>query len=95
MLEVTLSELESSTLARIHAATSPEQLEPVRIEVLGRKGTLAAISKDMGKLTAEQKASIGKLLNSAKLLALGWKPEVTLSAGLASTYAWYQNTHTA
>jgi phenylalanyl-tRNA synthetase alpha chain len=66
MLEATLSELEASTLARIHAATAPDQLEPVRIEVLGRKGTLAAISKDMGKLSPDERARVGKLLNSAK-----------------------------
>lgn len=66
MLEATLSELEASTLARIHAASAAEQLEPVRIEVLGRKGTLAAISKDMGKLAPEDRARVGKLLNAAK-----------------------------
>ena len=36
-----------------------------------------------------------KLLNSAKVLALGWKPEVSLSAGLAGTYTWYQAFTTA
>lgn len=66
MLEATLSELEASTLARIHAAARPDELEPVRIEVLGRKGTLAAISKDMGKLQPGERARIGKLLNAAK-----------------------------
>jgi|HigsolmetaAR201D_1030396.scaffolds.fasta_scaffold10258_4 phenylalanyl-tRNA synthetase, alpha subunit len=66
MLESTLSELEASALARINAATSPDQLEPVRIEVLGRKGALAQISKDMGKLAPEERARVGKLLNAAK-----------------------------
>jgi len=66
MLEQTLQELAQSTQARIAAADTPEALEAVRVEVLGRKGSLANISKDMGKLTPEQKASIGKLLNGAK-----------------------------
>ncbi len=66
MLEKTLQELAQSTEARIAAAETPDALEAVRVEVLGRKGTLAGISKDMGKLTPEQKASIGKLLNAAK-----------------------------
>ena len=52
MLEQHLSELHSGALARIAAAASPEQLEAVRVEVLGRKGTLAQISKEMGKLAA-------------------------------------------
>jgi GDP-L-fucose synthase len=30
-----------------------------------------------------------KLLDNSRLLALGWKPEVTLKEGIAGTYAWY------
>jgi phenylalanyl-tRNA synthetase alpha chain len=66
MLEDQLSELQASARERIEIAATPEALETVRIEVLGRKGTLAAISKDMSKLTPEERASVGKLLNSAK-----------------------------
>jgi phenylalanyl-tRNA synthetase alpha chain len=66
MLEDQLSQLQASARERIEIAENPEALEAVRIEVLGRKGTLAAISKDMGKLTPEERASVGKLLNSAK-----------------------------
>ena len=66
MLEQTLSELARSALARIVQAETPEALEAVRVEVLGRKGTLANISKEMGKLSPEQRTSIGKLLNGAK-----------------------------
>ncbi|MGA2575432.1 MAG: phenylalanine--tRNA ligase subunit alpha, partial [Bryobacteraceae bacterium] len=66
MLEQQLSDLESAALARIHAARSPQDLEAVRIEVLGRKGALTQVSKDMGKLAPEDRARIGKLLNAAK-----------------------------
>ncbi len=66
MLEQSLAALESDALARIQAARSPEELEPVRIEVLGRKGNLAQVSKEMGRLPAEERAAVGKLLNAAK-----------------------------
>ncbi len=66
MLEQQLSELRSGALARITAAGAPEQLEPVRIDVLGRKGALARISKELGKLAPEERARAGKLLNAAK-----------------------------
>ena len=66
MLEQQLSDLESAALARIAAARAPQDLEPVRIEILGRKGSLAQVSKDMGKLAPEDRARIGKLLNAAK-----------------------------
>lgn len=66
MLEFTLSELESSARARITSAGSPEELELVRVEALGRKGSLAQISKEMGKIAPEERARIGKLLNGVK-----------------------------
>ncbi|MCU1261692.1 MAG: phenylalanyl-tRNA synthetase, alpha subunit [Bryobacterales bacterium] len=66
MIEGSLAELQANALARIEAARNPEELEAVRVEVLGRKGSLAAVSKDMGKIPAEERARIGKLLNSAK-----------------------------
>ena len=53
-------------MARIAAASSPEDLESARVDVLGRKGALAQISKEMGKLAPEQRAVIGKLLNAVK-----------------------------
>ena len=61
-----IQELESRSLARIASAQSPEELEAVRVEALGRKGTLAEIGKGMGKLPAEDRARVGKLLNAAK-----------------------------
>ena len=66
MLESKLSELSSQARTRILAAASPEELEAARVEILGRKGALAQASKEMGKLAPEERARIGKLLNSAK-----------------------------
>jgi phenylalanyl-tRNA synthetase alpha chain len=66
MLESKLSELSSQARTRILAAISPEELEAARVEILGRKGALAQTSKEMGKLAPEERARIGKLLNSAK-----------------------------
>ena len=66
MLETQLAGLQTDTMGRIESAATPSDLELIRVEVLGRKGTLAAISKDMGKIAAEERARIGKLLNEAK-----------------------------
>ena len=66
MLDETLEELRRATLAAFTDAYSLEELEEVRIEALGRKGTLAQISKDFGKLSPEERSSTGKLLNSVK-----------------------------
>jgi phenylalanyl-tRNA synthetase alpha chain len=67
MLEDELSKLQATARDRIDSAIGPEVLEEVRVEVLGRKGALAQISKEMAKLPPEEKAKIGKLLNATKL----------------------------
>src|SRR5579863_485383 len=66
MLEKQISELQAGALTRIASARSPDDIENVRVEVLGRKGVLAQFSKDMGKLAPEERARAGKLLNAAK-----------------------------
>src|SRR5579875_1062312 len=65
-LESQLEELRRATLAAFAAATSVEGLEDGRVEALGRKGTLAQISKDFGKLSSEERSRVGKLLNAVK-----------------------------
>src|SRR4051812_8562782 len=65
-LEATLEQLRGEAQARIDAAATADELEAVRVDVLGRKGTLAALSKEMGKVPAADKARIGQLFNAAK-----------------------------
>jgi phenylalanyl-tRNA synthetase alpha chain len=67
MLDQQIQELTSGCLARIGAAQTPEELEAVRVEALGRnKGALDQFFKQMGKLAPEERARAGKLLNGAK-----------------------------
>ncbi len=66
MLDSTLSELEMRAVSLIEAAADAEALETARVEFLGRKGSLANIGKDMGKMAPEDRARVGKLLNAVK-----------------------------
>ncbi|MBV8896939.1 MAG: phenylalanine--tRNA ligase subunit alpha [Acidobacteriaceae bacterium] len=66
MVEQNLEELRRATLAAFAEAISLEELEDARVGALGRKGTLAQISKEFGKLAPAEKASLGKLLNTVK-----------------------------
>ena len=66
MFDQSIQELEARSLARIASATTLEELEAVRVDSLGRKGPLAQAGKEMGKLPPEDRARIGKLLNSAR-----------------------------
>jgi phenylalanyl-tRNA synthetase alpha chain len=66
LLETKLEDLRRSTLAAFASAGSLDTLEEARVEALGRKGTLAQISKDFGKLSPDERSRLGKLLNSVK-----------------------------
>jgi len=62
----TLRDLEHNARARIEGAADAAELEQVRVDVLGRKGVLARISKTLGGMAAEERAAAGRLLNTAK-----------------------------
>jgi phenylalanyl-tRNA synthetase alpha chain len=66
MPEAELEELRRATLAAFASAAGIEELEEARVQALGRKGALANISKTFGKLSPEDRARVGKLLNSVK-----------------------------
>ncbi len=66
MPEAELEELRRATLAAFASASGAEELEDARVQALGRKGTLANISKTFSKLSPEDRARVGKLLNSVK-----------------------------
>jgi phenylalanyl-tRNA synthetase alpha chain len=65
-LTAIISGLRDSARAALEAATTLEALEAVRVDALGRKGKLAEVSKGLGKLAPEERASAGKLLNEVK-----------------------------
>jgi len=63
---MTIAAIQAEALGRIAAAADADALEAVRVDVLGRKGALAEISKTFGKLSPEERIEQGKLLNAAK-----------------------------
>ncbi len=65
-LEATISAILSRALGQLDHAATLDAVEAVRVEALGRKGKLAEISKEMGKLAPEERKRIGQLLNSVK-----------------------------
>ncbi len=58
--------LHSAALDQLNRAQTLDEVEAVRVEALGRKGKLADISKEFGKLAPEERARLGKVLNATK-----------------------------
>ncbi|MBP8989872.1 MAG: phenylalanine--tRNA ligase subunit alpha [Clostridia bacterium] len=61
-----LNALRQQGLAEIKAASSPDELESVRLKYLGKKGALTSILKSLGSLPQEERKAVGMLANEIK-----------------------------
>ena len=61
-----LEDIQGRALAALDAATSPAALEELRVKLLGKKGELTAVLKQMGKLSAEERPVMGQLANAVR-----------------------------
>ena len=61
-----LENIRLQALTSLDAATSPVELEELRVKWLGKKGELTAVLKMMGKLSAEERPIMGQMANSVR-----------------------------
>lgn len=61
-----IGEQRAALLARIDAAANTAALEQIRIEVLGKKGSLTALLRGMGQVLPEERGVIGKAVNELR-----------------------------
>ena len=65
-MKVQLEQIKAQAIAALDAATTPAELEELRVRFLGKKGELTAVLKQMGKLSAEERPVMGQLANSVR-----------------------------
>lgn len=61
-----IDSLERETLVRVPTLTTEEDLEQLRIEVLGRKGAITGILRGLKDVAAEERPVLGDRANAAK-----------------------------
>ena len=61
-----LEMIRQQALASLEAAQTPAELEELRVKVLGKKGELTAVLKQMGKLSAEERSVMGQIANAVR-----------------------------
>lgn len=61
-----LQEIKIKSLDTIQNAADENVLENLRIEILGKKGELTLLLREMGKVSAEERPVIGKLANEVR-----------------------------
>ena len=61
-----LENIRLSSLEQIEKAATPAEIDDIRVRVLGKKGEVTAILKQMGKLSAEERPVMGALANEVR-----------------------------
>ena len=61
-----LENIRAVAAEKIAASQNLEELETLRVELLGKKGELTAILKSMGKLSKEERPQMGQLANEVR-----------------------------
>jgi phenylalanyl-tRNA synthetase alpha chain len=60
---------------RLKSASTVEQIEQVRVDLLGKKGALTELLKGLGKLPSKERPVVGQAINDAKQKFLGFLSE--------------------
>jgi phenylalanyl-tRNA synthetase alpha chain len=71
MLIDDLEALRQNTIERVAAAQTLAELDEVRVEVIGKQGTLTAYLRSMGQVEPDQRAQVGKAVNAARATVEG------------------------
>lgn len=61
-----LEQIKARAMQELNEAADMTQLENLRIRLLGKKGELTAVLKQMGKLSAEERPVMGQLANTVR-----------------------------
>ncbi len=61
-----LENIRAAAMSALDAADSPAALEDLRVKLLGKKGELTAVLKQMGKLSPEERPVMGALANAVR-----------------------------
>jgi len=80
-----IAELENRIRSEIEAASEEAALEAVRVASLGKKGSISEKMKTLGKMTPEERQTMGPLLNGLKVTiteAINARKQVLKRAGI-------------
>jgi phenylalanyl-tRNA synthetase alpha chain len=66
-METQLQELQKAFLEDLGHISKPDEIEPLRVQYLGRKGRLTGILRQMGSLGPEERPRMGALSNQLKV----------------------------
>ena len=66
MLKEQISQVHEKAAQLLENAKSTAELEEIKVKILGKKGELTAILKQLGTLSAEERPLVGQLANEVR-----------------------------
>ena len=81
-----LEQIKLNALAALEAAETPAALEELRVKLLGKKGEMTAVLKQMGKLSAEERPVMGQMANAVRA-------EIEAKLTITKNYSHHQSRH--
>ena len=85
-----LEALKSTAIEAIERAETPGELEQLRVDYLGKKGSLTGLLKTLGGLAADERPKVGAEINAVKQLLneqIGERKETLQQAAIAAQLA--------
>ena len=67
-----LQQLQEDALSALQQAEDLRSLQDVRVQILGKKGSLTEVMKGMRDLSAQERPTIGNLVNTLKNKFEAW-----------------------
>ncbi|MBQ2680242.1 MAG: phenylalanine--tRNA ligase subunit alpha [Firmicutes bacterium] len=61
-----LRKIKEDAFAALNNAASAKEIDDIKVKILGKKGEITAILKQMGKLSAEERPAMGKIANEVR-----------------------------
>ncbi|MBQ2700439.1 MAG: phenylalanine--tRNA ligase subunit alpha, partial [Clostridia bacterium] len=61
-----IQEIQAALQTDMQSVTSTQQLDALRVKVLGKKGDLTALLRGMGQLSPEERPAAGQMINQAR-----------------------------
>lgn len=61
-----IQKIHNETLSQLEVLDTPEKLQELKVKVMGKKGSLTSLLKQMGKLSAEERPQMGQIINEVR-----------------------------
>jgi len=65
-LKAELEKIKKETLHKLEQLTTMEELQDLKVKVMGKKGSLTALLKQMGTLSPEERPKMGQIINELR-----------------------------